>query len=113
MRHFISKGYTYACGNKQKFLLLSLFLLCSVVSFAQSSGTSAISSATTEIAQYIPLVQKLIYAIAAVVVVIGAVSVFIKMNNEEQDVKKSIMLIVGACIFLVAAATSLPSFFGY
>ena len=26
------------------------------------------------------------------------------MNNEEQDVKKKIMMIVGACIFLIAAA---------
>ena len=39
---------------------------------------------------------------AGVVAVIGAVSVYIKMNNEEQDVKKSIMMIIGACIFLVA-----------
>ena len=34
------------------------------------------------------------------------------VNNEEQDVKKSIMMIVGACIFLVAAAQALPLFFG-
>jgi hypothetical protein len=34
------------------------------------------------------------------------------MNNEEQDVKKSIMMLVGACIFLIAAAQALPLFFG-
>ena len=34
------------------------------------------------------------------------------MNNEEQDVKKKIMLIVGACLFLIAAARALPMFFG-
>ena len=33
-------------------------------------------------------------------------------HNEEQDVKTSIMMIVGACIFLVAAAQALPLFFG-
>ena len=44
--------------------------------------------------------------------VVGAISVYIKMNNEEQDVKKSIMMIVGACLFLVAAAQALPLFFG-
>ena len=47
-----------------------------------------------------------------IVAVVGAISVYIKMNNEEQDVKKSIMMIVGACIFLVAAAQALPLFFG-
>ena len=51
-------------------------------------------------------------AIAGVVAVVGAISVYIAMNNEEQDVKKKIMMVVGACIFLVAAAQALPLFFG-
>ena len=55
---------------------------------------------------------KLCYAIAGIVAVVGAISVYISMNNEEQDVKKKIMLVVGACIFLVAAAQALPLFFG-
>jgi type IV secretory pathway VirB2 component (pilin) len=45
--------------------------------------------------------------LAGIVAIIGAISVYIKMNNEEQDVKKSIMMIVGACIFLIAAAQRL------
>ena len=65
-----------------------------------------------EIAKYVPFVVKLCYAIAGVVAVVGAISVYIAMNNEEQDVKKKIMMIVGACIFLVAAAQALPLFFG-
>ena len=65
-----------------------------------------------EIAKYIPFVVKLCYAIAGVVAVVGAISVYIAMNNEEQDVKKKIMMVVGACIFLVAAAQALPLFFG-
>ena len=52
------------------------------------------------------------HAIAGVVAVVGAISVYIAMNNEEQDVKKKIMMVVGACIFLVAAAQALPLFFG-
>ena len=65
-----------------------------------------------EIAKYVPFVVKLCYAIAGVVAVVGAISVYIAMNNEEQDVKKKIMMVVGACIFLVAAAQALPLFFG-
>ena len=65
-----------------------------------------------EIAKYVPVVVKLCYAIAGVVAIVGAISVYISMNNEEQDVKKKIMMIVGACIFLVAAAQALPLFFG-
>lgn len=106
----ISKG-----SGKRIMLFALVFIASTAVTYAQStsSGTSALTSVTTEIAKYIPIVQKLIYAIAGVVAVIGAVSVYFKMNNDEQDVKKSIMMIVGACIFLVAAATALPGFFGY
>jgi hypothetical protein len=90
--------------------------LCSLLSVAPmladtSAGAGALQTVATEIKSYIEYVQTLIYAIAGVVTLVGAISVYIKMNNEEQDVKKSIMLIVGADIFLVAAAKSLPLFF--
>lgn len=65
-----------------------------------------------EIAKYVPIMVKLCYAIAGVVAIVGAISVYIAMNNEEQDVKKKIMMVVGACIFLIAAAQALPMFFG-
>ena len=77
-----------------------------------SSYLDAILCYSEEIAKYIPFVVKLCYAIAGVVAVVGAISVYIAMNNEEQDVKKKIMMVVGACIFLVAAAQALPLFFG-
>ena len=73
---------------------------------------NAILCYSEEIAKYVPIVVKLCYAIAGVVAVVGAISVYIAMNNEEQDVKKKIMMVVGACIFLVAAAQALPLFFG-
>jgi formate-dependent nitrite reductase membrane component NrfD len=87
--------------------------------FAQAAGTqgyeagkNAISQASEQIAQYVPIATKLCYAIAGVVAIVGAISVYVKMNNEEQDVKKSIMMIIGACVFLIAAAQALPLFFG-
>lgn len=98
---------------------MMLVMLCMVcVTFAQngagdySAGTTALGTVTSEIAKYVPVIVKLCYAIAGVVAVVGAISVYIKMNNEEQDVKKSIMMLVGACIFLIAAAQALPLFFG-
>ena len=45
-----------------------------------------------EIAKYVPIVVKLCYAIAGVVAVVGAISVYISMNNEEQDVKNILVL---------------------
>ena len=57
-----------------------------------TAGTTALSEVTTQIAKYIPYVVKLVYAIAGVVAVVGAISVYIKMNNEEQDVKNILVL---------------------
>lgn len=45
-----------------------------------------------EIAKYVPIVVKLCYAIAGVVAVVGAISVYIAMNKEEQDVKNILVL---------------------
>ena len=95
-----------------------LMLLSGAVARAQNSagdytaGTNALSTVADEIAKYVPIMVKLCYAIAGVVAIVGAITVYIKMNNEEQDVKKSIMMVVGACIFLIAAAKALPLFFG-
>ena len=108
------------CADTQ-IKLAVLFLITTlgnVVAHAQnaagdySAGTNALATVTEEIAKYLPYVVKLCYAIAGIVAVVGAISVYISMNNEEQDVKKKIMLVVGACIFLVAAAQALPLFFG-
>ena len=95
-----------------------MMLVGTTAAFAQNAagdytaGTNALATVTEEIAAYVPFVVKLCYAIAGVVAVVGAISVYIAMNNEEQDVKKKIMMVVGACIFLVAAAQALPLFFG-
>ena len=112
------------CGKCEKaltsprFAMMLVMLSVVTFTFAQnaagdySAGTTALGTVTSEIAKYVPVAVKLCYAIAGVVAVVGAISVYIKMNNEEQDVKKSIMMLVGACIFLIAAAQALPLFFG-
>lgn len=86
-------------GASQRFQMLMCLLVCGTASvLAQSSagdytaGTDALATVTEEIAKYVPIVVKLCYAIAGVVAVVGAISVYIKMNNEEQDVKNILVL---------------------
>lgn len=96
--------------------MLALTLFSGTTAMAQSTagdysaGTTALSTVAEEIVKYVPVMVKLCYAIAGVVAIIGAISVYIAMNNEEQDVKKKIMMVVGACLFLIAAAQALPLF---
>lgn len=77
-----------------------------------STGIQAVGRVQEQIAQYVQPVQKLMYAIAGVVAIVGAGSVYFKMQNGDQDVTKSIMMLIGACLFLCAAAYALPRFFG-
>lgn len=112
------KAFGFVNGIPTKVMMFSFMLLSGMVAKAQNSagdysaGTSALSTVAEEIAKYVPIMVKLCYAIAGVVAIVGAISVYIAMNNEEQDVKKKIMMVVGACIFLIAAAKALPLFFG-
>ena len=76
------------------------------------AGTSALEEVASELVKYVPYVVNLCYALAGIVAIVGAISVYIAMNNEEQDVKKKIMMTVGACIFRIAAANARPLFFG-
>ena len=104
-----------AFANRKFALVFAMLIIFSASAFAQdiSAGQNAMTQVTNEIQQYLPLVVNLCYALAGIFAVVGAISVYIAMNNEEQDVKKKIMMTIGACIFMVAAANALPLFFGY
>ena len=127
MKKFFSNAYASVkqtvskCGKGIKCMALTgaAMVLGAVDASAQAlagtgydAGTSALEDVATEIAKYVPYVVNLCYALAGVVAIVGAISVYIAMNNEEQDVKKKIRMVVGACIFLIAAANALPLFFG-
>ncbi len=85
--------------SSQRMKTLALMLLVgTTAAMAQnaagdySAGTTALTTVTEEIAKYVPIVVKLCYAIAGVVAIVGAISVYIAMNNEEQDVKNILVL---------------------
>ena len=80
-------------------LAACLAILSPVGAFAQSlantgydAGTNAMEEVATQIAAYVPYVVNLCYALAGVVAIVGAISVYIAMNNEEQDVKNILVL---------------------
>lgn len=94
----IKKMMKGICSSERIKMMSLLLLVGTTAAIAQNSagdysaGTTALGTVTTEIAKYVPYVVKLCYAIAGVVAVVGAISVYIKMNNEEQDVKNILVL---------------------
>ncbi len=90
---------------------LMLNFLFSVSCFAQD-GNAGIQEATNKVKGYFDTGCDLMYAIGAVVGIIGAIKVFNKWNAGESDTNKVAAAWFGSCIFLVVVATVLKSFFG-
>lgn len=93
------KRFAKKIAASKKTQMTCLMMVCGVTALmAQttagdySAGTAALTQVSEEIAKYVPIVVKLCYAIAGVVAVVGAISVYIAMNNEEQDVKNILVL---------------------
>jgi type IV secretory pathway VirB2 component (pilin) len=55
----------------------------------------------------------LCYAIAGIVAVIASLQIYIKMNVGEEGIKKEIMMVIGAILFIISASIVMPALFGY
>ncbi|WP_431609223.1 DUF4134 domain-containing protein [Chryseobacterium sp. 'Rf worker isolate 10'] len=96
--------------RKEK-LLTGMMLLFAAVIYAQGNGSAGINEATQMVTSYFDPATKLIYAIGAVVGLIGGVKVYNKFSSGDPDTSKTAASWFGACIFLIVAATILRSFF--
>lgn len=110
MKKFNLKALAKTRGTR----LLSLTALAALA-FALPASAGGLEDGFGQAAQnlkdYIPLVQKIIYAFAGLVFLVGAGSIYVKMANGDQDVKSSIMMYVGGVLFLLIAANLAPSIF--
>jgi len=97
--------------KQRKKILLAVLLFSSVGLFAQGDGNAGIDEATQMITSYFDPATNLIYAIGAVVGLIGGVKVYNKFSSGDPDTSKTAASWFGACIFLIVAATILRSFF--
>ena len=97
--------------TKRHFLIAAILLLSISSAFAQGNGLSGINQATSMVTSYFDPATKLIYAIGAVVGLIGGVKGYSKFSSGDPDTSKTAASWFGACIFLIVAATILRSFF--
>jgi len=94
-------------------LTAALTLSISLAAHAQAGdGEAGIQQATEMISGYFDTGTSLMYAIGAIVGLVGAVKVYQKWNAGEPDTGKVAAAWFGSCIFLVIVATVLSSFFG-
>jgi hypothetical protein len=94
-----------------KTVLFAAALLTPIFLFAQD-GNAGINQANTQVRSYFDSGTNLMYAIGAILGLIGAVKVYSKWNAGDQDTSKVAAAWFGSCIFLVVVATIIKSFFG-
>ncbi len=95
----------------RKLLILSAFLVTVTNLLAQGNGIGGITDATNMVTSYFDPGTKLIYAVGAILGLIGGVKVYSKFSSGDPDTSKTAASWFGACIFLIVAATILRSFF--
>lgn len=93
--------------------LLSMTISARCGGVDYSWGADALAMMHDYVVTMMLYVLYISYAIAGVVVVIASLQIYIKMNTGEEGIVKQIMMVVGACIFLISAAIVLPAMFGY
>ena len=79
--------------------------------YAQN-GNDGIDQATDMVKSYFDSGANLMYAVGALLGLIGGVKVYQKWNHGDHDTGKVAAAWFGSCIFLVVVATVIKSFFG-
>ena len=105
--------------KSKTYLLLSALLLltqpvmatCGTTDYSGNSGR--LYNMVVFILTCCTAVLYLLYAIAALLSIYSATSIYIKMQAGEEGFTKSIIILVGSCLFLLIATIVLPAFFGF
>ena len=104
-------------NGKRILSALCTLLPCSV--FAKSGGVNyswgadALATMHDFVVTNMLYVLYICYAIASLCVIVSALQIYIKWNTGDQDIIKSIITLVGACLFIIGASIVFPAFFGY
>ena len=99
----------------QKGKALGLALIVYLITYALAEaqdGNAGINEATMRVRSYFATGTNLLYAIGAILGLVGAVKVYQKWNSGDPDTGKVAAAWFGSCVFLVIVATVLRSFFG-
>lgn len=95
-----------------KKLALSGFLIVQQILLYAQDGNAGINAANTQVRSYFQSGTSLMYAVGAILGLIGAVKVYQKWNAGDHDTGKTAAAWFGSCVFLVVVTTVIRSFFG-
>ncbi|WEK21797.1 MAG: DUF4134 domain-containing protein [Candidatus Pedobacter colombiensis] len=91
--------------------LVAVVLTMIAATTLAQDGNAGIQSANTQVRGYFANGVNLMYAVGALVGLIGAIKVYQKWNSGDPDTSKVASAWFGSCIFLVLVATIIKAFF--
>ncbi|WP_410220781.1 DUF4134 domain-containing protein [Pedobacter sp.] len=98
-------------ANRNGLVLAVALILIAFSGYAQD-GIAGINEANQKVRSYFAAGTNLMYAVGALLGLIGAIKVYQKWNAGDQDTGKVAAAWFGSCVFLVVVATVIQSFFG-
>lgn len=100
-------------SRKQSLTIAAIILLTVFqLSVIAQDGNAGINDANTKGRSYFQAGSNLMYAVGAILGLIGAVKVYQKWNAGDQDTGKVAAAWFGSCVFLVVVVTVIKAFFG-
>jgi|SRR6185437_8933960 len=97
----------------RKGCLLGGGLIIRTWTMAQTAdGNQGLSQANTMVRGYYDTATNLMFAIGAILGIVGAIRVFSMWIRGDERMGHTAAMWFGACIFLVVVATVIKSFFG-
>lgn len=96
----------------------AVFLATSLVASARcgevnySWGCDALAEAAEYVLVIMEYVVGILYAIASLLALYSATSIYVKLNAGEEGFTKSVMVLVGSILFLISATLVMPALFG-
>ena len=97
----------------KKCKLMIAALIVAQYTFAQTAdGNNGINQANTMVRGYFDTATQLMYAVGAILALIGAVRVYQLWGSHHGEAGKAAAGWFGSCIFLVVVSTVIRSFFG-
>ena len=95
---------------KKAAAIIAAMVICGAVD--AQDGNAGIEEANSKVRSYFDSGTNLMYAVGAILGLIGAVKVYQKWNAGDPDTGKVAGAWFGSCVFLVVVATVIKSFFG-
>ncbi|MFC4233315.1 DUF4134 domain-containing protein [Parasediminibacterium paludis] len=106
------KTFKAAAFKIRATLMAAVILVATNITALAQDGNAGINEANQKVRGYFNSGTSLMYAVGALLGLIGAVKVYQKWNAGDPDTGKVAAAWFGSCVFLVIVATVIKSFFG-